>query len=255
MNLPWRSWGGASESDLCVLSYNLHRCRVDQRRFSELLEEQQPDVIAFQEYAGYRRHEWWQPDETWYSARRGELMVVSRFPIKRVEISFSRWPPDQRPFLNAMYCVLETPQGELGFCNLHIDTPRRALGAVLDRERIIKFENAGYADYRLKCRQLESKELRQWLSSFPGPKLIAGDFNMPTDSLIYRDDWNAFRNSFGWAGWGLGFTKQTVIRQHEYGLRIDHVLTDDHSTPLKCWVGPDLGSDHLPLFAEIARRD
>jgi endonuclease/exonuclease/phosphatase family metal-dependent hydrolase len=212
-------------------------------------------VIALQECAGPRRWpKWWQLDDNWYAFRRGELLVASRFPIKQVEVSFSYWPQNRRPILNAIYCELETPQGEIGFCNVHLDTPRRALGAVLDRHKILDLNNAEYADFRLECRRLESRDLLDWLGKFPEPKVIAGDFNMTSDSLIYRSDWKQFRDSFDWGGWGLGYTKQTIIRRHEYGLRIDHILTDQDSTPTRCWVGADLGSDHSPLFAEIARR-
>jgi hypothetical protein len=34
-------------------------------------------------------------------------------------------------------------------------------------------------------------------------------------------------------------------------MRIDHVLATPEFTFTKCWVGPDVGSDHLPLLAEV----
>ena len=41
------------------------------------------------------------------------------------------------------------------------------------------------------------------------PFLIAGDFNMPADSTIYRRCWSTFTNVFSGAGFGFGHTKFT----------------------------------------------
>ncbi len=251
--IPWRTWGQAESPSLRVLSFNIERYKVPGKEFSALLDRERPDLIAVQECAGVGRWtDWWKRHGEWHTVHRGELLVASRFPIKRVEVSYSRWPPHRRPVLNAIYCVLSTPQGEIGFCNLHLDTPRRALSAVLDRETILNLDKTDYADYRLACRKYESADLLHWLSQFPESKIIGGDFNMAPDSLIYRSDWAGFRDAFQWAGWGFGFTKRTIIRRQEYGLRIDRVLTDGDWTPTRSWTGPALGPDHLPLFADLA---
>lgn len=254
--IPYRTWGrswaGEMRPSLRVLSYNIERYRVPGHAFSTLLDQEQPDLLAVQECAGVGRWtDWWNRHHEWYAVHRGELMVASRFPIKDVEVSHSRWPAERKPVLNAIYCVIEAPSGDVGFCNLHLDTPRRALTLVLDREKGLDLEDANYADYRLDCRRRESEDLLRWLNQFPEPKIIAGDFNLAGESRIYQSHWAKYRDAFSWAGWGFGFTKQTVIRQREYGLRIDRILTDAHWTPSRSWVGPDLGSDHSPLFADI----
>ena len=93
----------------------------------------------------------------------------------------------------------------------------------------------------------------EWLGRFPEPKILAGDFNMPVESTIYRRYWSRYRNAFTWAGTGFGYSKQTEIRGYVYGTRIDHILTDGHWRALRCYLGPDLGSDHLPLVADLTR--
>lgn len=251
--VPWRTWGQSSPTALRVLSFNIERYQATGQDFSTLLNQNQPDLIAVQECAGVGPWtDWWPEHHKWHTIHRGEMLIASRFPIKRVEVSYSRFPSHRQPILNAIYCVLATPQGDIGFCNLHFDTPRRALSTVLDRKSFLNLDNAAYADYRLECRSQESADLLDWLNRFPEPKVIAGDFNMTSDSPIYRRDWNHFANAFQQAGWGFGFTKQTIIRRQQYGLRIDHVLTDGNWNPVRAWVGPDLGSDHLPLLANIA---
>jgi endonuclease/exonuclease/phosphatase (EEP) superfamily protein YafD len=251
--IPWQNVVGGPPSDLRVLSYNIRRYSVPGLKFSELLDLEQPDLIAVQECAGIGRWiDWWPRHGEWFTAQRGELMIASRFPIKDVRYSYCQWPPRRSPPLNAIYCLVSTPWGDVGFCNLHFDTPRRALSAVLDRHSILNLNNIDDAQYRLECRRLESRDLRAWLNGFPEPKIVAGDFNMTTDSTIYQRDWSRFENAFSTVGWGLGATKQTVIRRRRYGLRIDHILAGPASTAVESWVGPDLGSDHLPLFAEFA---
>ena len=36
--------------------------------------------------------------------------------------------------------------------------------------------------------------------------------------------------------------------------RIDHLWVDDRWAVARCWVGPDLGADHLPVLAEVVLR-
>jgi endonuclease/exonuclease/phosphatase (EEP) superfamily protein YafD len=35
-------------------------------------------------------------------------------------------------------------------------------------------------------------------------------------------------------------------------MRIDHILYTDHFVAQRAWVGPNAGSDHLPVLAELA---
>src|SRR5439155_5647959 len=79
-----------------------------------------------------------------------------------------------------------------------------------------------------------------------GPVLLAGDFNLPVESAIYRRSWSSFSNAFSTAGLGWGHTKLTSW----HGVRIDHVLAGPGWQFRRCWVGPDVGSDHRPLIAE-----
>jgi hypothetical protein len=49
------------------------------------------------------------------------------------------------------------------------------------------------------------------------------------------------------AGWGYGYTRPSRYPW----FRIDHILASPEWVFTRCWVGPDLGSDHLPLIAEV----
>jgi vancomycin resistance protein VanJ len=78
--------------------------------------------------------------------------------------------------------------------------------------------------------------------------VIAGDFNLPVESAIYRQHWAQYRNAFSQTGIGSGYTKHTRL----FGVRIDHVLSSKDVQPIRSFVGKDVGSDHLPLIADLA---
>ncbi len=85
--------------------------------------------------------------------------------------------------------------------------------------------------------------------------ILAGDFNLPTDSTIYREVWSGWTNAFSTTGFGFGYTVWTRATCLSYGLRIDHVLTPSVIKPRRSWVGPNVGSDHLPLLADLVPTD
>ncbi len=245
LRIPWRTLGGPSRADLRVMTYNVNRWAVSNSKLTELLELIKPDLVAVQEC---RR---WHAPEGWHLARAGELLVISAHPIVQVEISYNRHRPSRGVYPNGLYCVVDTPMGRIGFANIHLATPRDGLAAVLDRETLIDLEKAGIADARIQFRRLESEDIVRWLEGFPEPKIIAGDFNMPVESTIYRKFWREYDNAFNRAGAGFGYTKTTAILRRRYGTRIDHILTDRHWRAVGCRLGPDFGSDHFPLVAEL----
>jgi endonuclease/exonuclease/phosphatase (EEP) superfamily protein YafD len=98
----------------------------------------------------------------------------------------------------------------------------------------------------IALREHESEVASRWVGEVPDPVLIAGDFNMPTDSGIYQRSWSAYTNAFSEAGLGFGYTKFT----RRMGIRIDHVLAGRGWRCRRCWVGPDVGSDHRPVLAD-----
>jgi endonuclease/exonuclease/phosphatase (EEP) superfamily protein YafD len=81
-----------------------------------------------------------------------------------------------------------------------------------------------------------------------GPVVVVGDFNMPAASAVFRRHWGGYRDAFGDAGWGWGHT----FANRWTRVRIDHVLTGGGGRATDCWVGPDVGSPHRPVLADLA---
>jgi vancomycin resistance protein VanJ len=82
------------------------------------------------------------------------------------------------------------------------------------------------------------------------PTLLAGDFNTPIDSDIFRSAWTGYTDAFNFAGIGVG----TTYRVKRTWTRIDHILFNNDWQCRQCWLGPDVGSPHLPVIADLERR-
>jgi endonuclease/exonuclease/phosphatase family metal-dependent hydrolase len=179
----------------------------------------------------------------------------SRYPIRDTDFSQRRWPPSKWAPENALRCVIETPKVRIRFINVHLETPREGISAVLNRGTLISPSRSDALTERIECRRLESEELVGWIGQSSEPVLIAGDFNMPADSTIYRQSWAKYTNAFSAAGTGFGHTKHTEVLGRQYGSRIDHILAGPGWRPCRSWVHLDLGSDHLPLLADLLWKD
>ena len=132
--------------------------------------------------------------------------------------------------------------------NVHFETPRRGLEAVLHRSTA---QGALQLEEVLELRSAESLAASDWVARFYGPQIVMGDFNMPGESTIFQRDWSAMTDAFARTGWGFGFTKFSEVGPLTYGARIDHVLSSEGWHCLRSWVGAPVGSDHLPLLAEF----
>ena len=81
------------------------------------------------------------------------------------------------------------------------------------------------------------------------PTIVIGDFNATPWSSAFRAP---RRNGFTIAG-GLQATWPAPLRGL-IGLPIDHVMVSRHWSVIDRAVGPDLGSDHLPIQATVSTR-
>jgi endonuclease/exonuclease/phosphatase family metal-dependent hydrolase len=131
-------------------------------------------------------------------------------------------------------CSVAMPQGPVGFCSVHLHTPRGGLSQVLDRQTLVSPARSTQLTAGIAERRLESEELVEWLQGWPGAWIAAGDFNMPADSAIYRASWAKYANAFFVSGFGFGYTKWTPIGGWQYGLRIDHIWVSPHWRILRC---------------------
>jgi endonuclease/exonuclease/phosphatase (EEP) superfamily protein YafD len=93
----------------------------------------------------------------------------------------------------------------------------------------------------------------------PGAKLLAGDFNMTPTSRAHAALRQVLRDAFAESGWGLGHTYPSSLGPIGLGIslpliRIDYIWYSDQFSANGAWVGPDGGSDHRPIVADLALR-
>lgn len=91
------------------------------------------------------------------------------------------------------------------------------------------------------------------------PAVVLGDLNMPPHTRIHDVLLEAgLQDAHLVAGAGLGRTFPVPLRYLRIPLppllRLDHILSSAHFEPLRCQVGSDAGSDHLPLVAALRLR-
>lgn len=89
----------------------------------------------------------------------------------------------------------------------------------------------------------------------PGTPIIAmGDFNTPT--------WSPFFQSFlkksglidaAGTGWPATtrFSRRAFVKRFAFGSPVDHILVSRNIEVQHFEVGPDIGSDHFPVFADL----
>jgi endonuclease/exonuclease/phosphatase (EEP) superfamily protein YafD len=138
---------------------------------------------------------------------------------------------------------IETPSGLVHVVNLHLETPRKGL------EPLRGTGDPHVLAANTELRDLGSHRIRGWVDGIQGPLVVAGDFNTPVESAIYREHWGDLVNAFSAVGSGFGGSRM----MGRYTTRIDHILLGPGWRPLRSELGPDLGSDHLPMIADVRR--
>lgn len=259
--VPWRRLplmqpAFDSAESLRVLTYNVAGDSVDPADVWQLVQQSGIDMIALQECPANFTAGWPSP---WSAETHGGLLIASKYPLSRAEGSTRSNPMGGWATPHGLYATLELPGGSTDVCCVHLMTPRQGLTEVIDRKTLLRPSRSGLLVQEIAERHRDSVELRQWLDqkiasrTAPVPCIIAGDFNTPCESVIFRSIWAGDQDAFSTAGWGYGFSKFQPLRGWNYGARIDHVLCNAGWTPQACWVGPDLGSDHRPVIAVLAR--
>jgi len=253
MCLPWRQVFPAGGSHTVrIVTANLHENQVNIQKLDAFLVETRPDIVAFQDCwaspnSSYVQHGGWQVRREW------GLMLASRWPIRRLEaVEIQNLPRTsaesqvQVPVRGAaVLFVVDSPAGPIPFANLHLDSPHRALDVMRDNRQI----GAQLLELNSVRREEESMQISRRVHEIGGPFVMAGDFNTPDDSPIFREAWSDFRDAFSVAGFGFG----TSYAKHHTWLRIDHILYDLSWSCRSCYTSEDIGSGHRAVFAEIAR--
>lgn len=224
-----------------VITLNAQRAELTEPRIVKLIEDEKPDVVVVQE-CGTREDSDPVPDG--YELRATQpLCFLSRFPIRSVDLRNQKDVYERYGSGEIVLVEVETPSGPVFIQNVHLETVRDGLEALL-HERL---GGIPVMDANIEQRRWESELAREWARRAKGPLIVAGDFNLPVESAIYAEHWRDLESTFERCGEGYGYTKET----RTFGVRIDHVLTDERWACREARVGPRIGSDHRPVIVDL----
>jgi endonuclease/exonuclease/phosphatase (EEP) superfamily protein YafD len=220
-----------------VMSLNLNGSAFDAKKLNLQIKYNQPDVMVFQE-APPQKLKNSLPNE-WLLNCQKSLCLASKEKSEMIDFRTRRMFDGWGTFAALFELKIS---GQLTYIlNIHLETPRKA------------YENIRYGQFDLTLmkniyeqRYLEASLSKGLIANYH-PLIIAGDFNMPSDSFIYQEIFPEFKNAFNEKGFGLGNTKHTKI----LGAQIDHILVNKNVEVINSWVDIETGSDHRPIFADI----
>ncbi len=245
-NVPIRAMlspAGEDAAKFRVVTFNAGGGKFRPGAWEEYLLKMNADIVVCQEWPTTSpRPDHWKLG--WYvQEQENNMLIASRYPIGKTTI-INEKELGARGFVAAY--EINTTTGPISMVNIHLPTIRGTAGEL---DEVIHGQTKSIKSLEgvMQRRQTAAHKAHDWTSALPGPLLIAGDFNMTTDSSLYAEVWSQYQNAFTNAGWGFGYSKWT--RWH--GVRIDHVLYDSHWRCIRAEVGPDVGSDHVPVIAEF----
>jgi vancomycin resistance protein VanJ len=241
-NVPWDQLASESAGGprVRVLTCNAHYARVDSAALDRLVAEEKPDLVALQEWRTSNQAAFL-TEPGWHVRPKAGLLLASRYPVSDLDVLGGE--ADGEPGKAVRY-DLDTPGGRVTLVSLHLASPRGELRQVAEAAGA-RLEDI---DRNSELRGRQSAAIVGKLEGLAGPLLIVGDFNTPPESVQFRGIWSPYRDAFADAGWGWGYT----FFNRWTRVRIDHILVGGGGRATACWVGPDIGSPHRPVIADVA---
>jgi len=244
-----------TSSSIRVVSINLERLFLVDETLSAFLQQTKPDVLVLEETGwGWQRHRWQRRigatpiaghgalPEHLFAGRLGDLVVFSRFPIsasETIDVIGNAETHDEAD-REILSLTLDVDGAALKLLALHPASPRTR-PRWMDRQAYLATLNS-------QIQKSNSTEDRA------EPTLVIGDWNLSPWSghfLKMLTD-NNLRTAFP------GGIPQTTRFFFDYRLHwllgavVDHFAVTPDIEIQKVELGPDIGSDHLPLIVDVA---
>ena len=189
----------ATGPTLRLLTFNTHEHVLDAQGLREFIAAHDPQVVALQETIP-----WLIPtvfaDGQWYTLTDDRFCLGCRYPIRKVGV-VTRQPgsgPDSHSMPAVQY-EIDSPFGVIPLLSVHLLSPHTAFRNTLHQDPTGPQQIQQNSADRLE----EALRVRRAAVSAGRGVLLAGDFNMPTDTQSYRRAFSSFTNAFDESGVGL----------------------------------------------------
>ena len=232
-----------SEHDFSVMACNLGGGNPDLEILTSSVRDNAVDVLLLQECSAATSKRLF-GQLHWEHQQRYNMAIGSRYPLIDCEI-VANHPKSHYYAIAAVQATVQFPKGHSAqLVSVHLPTFRPAFEHL---QRLSVSEGQmRMAELGQTYREVANEILKS-VTTTDSCVIIGGDFNVPCESLYYRDHWSSFQNAFEISGAGFGYTKHTRF----HGVRIDHILGNDAVDVRQAFVGPDFGGDHRPLVARL----
>jgi endonuclease/exonuclease/phosphatase (EEP) superfamily protein YafD len=234
--LPYLGGGAraATAGNLRILALNMHGAGTERLAFNQMMASEHPDVVVLTELPINLDHIVREaPDLPAFHVGEPQrspwvIAVFSRWPVARWSVD--RGTDGSARVLTADICDTPAWRGCLRLVALHAPRPFGD-GARRQREQLQVAATAAAAAPDHRAILAGDLNLTPWAPEF-GHLIEAGDLR---DTGPYR-----------------GLLATWLSRLPFVGLLIDHVLVSPSIGILANRLGPDVGSDHLPVIADLA---
>jgi len=185
-----------------------------------------------------------------YQSRSSDIFVLSRFPLTEIRTGIlSNGAKD------SLQATLEVDHRLVTLTIVQLQRVDSYRGLRSGPGPLVR----AVRSFATEARDAAVTEAMGLIQAEGGSQLLVGDLNMTPTSRAYHLLRTELRDAFVEAGWGLGHTYPTTLRTIGSELplpllRIDYILHSSDLVARRAWVGPNGGSDHLPLIAEIGFR-
>jgi vancomycin resistance protein VanJ len=257
---PVMNWqcGGlvAPKVDRQALRVTVVSCNVQsfKPKFGQVVDEFNrisPDIVLFQE--AFEDHTLLTTlFDGWNVHRVDEYLAASRWPIEYL----GKCEVGAMNRTTVVRYAVETPAGKLIVCNLHQISPRHSL-ITLKPWSFITGSGVDEVEQQTILRDVEALKAREFTQTKEKhrPTLIAGDFNMPNDSSLFRKHWGDLTDAYATTAVGYGYTSpcQTKVGwpHNTPWAQVDHILTTPEIPVERSQIGSGAGSDHRLITAQF----
>lgn len=170
--------------------------------------------------------------------------VMSHYPIVDIEEIVLEGMPLKR-------VLIDIDGQQVALYNVHLlmphrETPHVSIPGVPDL--LLKYDETR--------RNAQIRGLLAAAADDPLPVILAGDFNMSAYSPIYDEIAARYTDAYRHVGWALGATWPGGASEELPDvlpplLRLDYIFTSPEIEPRSAAIGARVGSDHLPLVADL----